>query len=46
VTYTVDGVRHALASALDAGWRWTSGLAACAVVSLVAVWRGMRWRVT
>ena len=42
-TYAADGSRHALAGtlALDIGV-----LAACALVSLVSVERGMRWRAT
>jgi ABC-2 type transport system permease protein len=46
-TYAADGFRHALAGTLDARFLLDVGvLAACAVVSLVAVGRGMRWRVT
>jgi ABC-2 type transport system permease protein len=46
-TYAADGFRHALAGTLDTRFLLDVGvLAACAVVSLVAVGRGMRWRVT
>jgi ABC-2 type transport system permease protein len=45
-TYAADGLRHALTSSLDGRFLLDVGvLAACAVVSLAAVGRWMRWRV-
>jgi ABC-2 type transport system permease protein len=45
-TYAADGLRHALTSSLDSRFLLDVGvLLACAVVSLVAVGRWMRWRV-
>jgi hypothetical protein len=46
-TYAADGFRHAVADTLDGRPALDIGaLAACAVVSVAAVGRGMRWRVT
>jgi hypothetical protein len=46
-TYAADGLRHALAGTLDARLALDIGaLAACALVSLIAVERGMRWGAT